>query len=228
MSLLNMLAIHLTTRVPTRGVEPAITNIAHRHFAPNSLRRMVSVAWRTTVIKRLTTSTLLPRPPATVQFNILQASFSQSDRRNFCKSSPSNSKGQRSTRGNVHPNRPLNEYTLHVRVRLRPRQSSSIISIQRRENESIADTEIAVGARPVDGRANEELVEFLGEVRRGLHVVNLISVSSPVHNLFRKVAQVPKSDIQIVKGTTSKQKVVHLKSCHGDPFERMIAARSQT
>lgn len=212
----------------TRGVEPAATCNKHRAGfieAASSLALvsfMFPVSWRATVT---TASKFLPITSTGVQCDAFQASYTQCGRRNFRNSSPSNSKDQRSTRRNVHPNGPLTEYTLHVRVRLRPRQSSSIISIQRREDESIADAEIAVGARPIDGQANEELVEFLGEVRRP-HVARPTSVSS--HKLFLKVAKVPKSDIQIVKGATSKQKIVHLKSCHGDPFERMIAETLQT
>ncbi|KIO25416.1 hypothetical protein M407DRAFT_25219 [Tulasnella calospora MUT 4182] len=115
------------------------------------------------------------------------------------------SQGKRSTRTDAQSAQPSNEYTLYVQVRLRPRQGSSIISIRRREDKSIADAEIAVGARPIDGQANEELVEYL-----------------------RDVTKVPKSDIQIVKGTTtSKQKVIHLQSCNEDPFERMALEISQ-
>lgn len=125
---------------------------------------------RAPIITCFITPGFLLKPFVAAPYAVSETTYTQQGRRSFRNSSPgifsSKSEGKRSTRKDAQPGRASTEYTLYAQVRLRPRQGSSIISIRRREDRSIADAEIAVGARPIDGQANEELVEFLREVCR--------------------------------------------------------------
>ncbi|KAG9007302.1 hypothetical protein FRB94_014517 [Tulasnella sp. JGI-2019a] len=86
-------------------------------------------------------------------------------------------------------------YTLHAVVKIRPRRPSHIISLQILHTEGkVAQAEIALGARPIDGQANDELIRLLSNV-----------------------CNVRKSDVDITTGVSSKNKILTIQAFH-DPF----------